>query len=180
VKPAPDSGKTRWAGGGQDISRPFAEAERVVLTGEAINPRWSKRAIEKLTTIRTEYDWLGADGVRGHISGDLIQIWTFYGTRMNRLLANLMDPNGEHCSFNHRSLIIKGSFTADDVTERWKSACDAAMAGAMITPTEQQADALKFFEAVPLSLRLQCIRTRLEPKPRKLMNSLLVLSNHVE
>ena len=168
VKPAPDSGKTRWAGGGQDISRPFAEAERVVLTGEAINPRWSKRAIEKLTTLRTEYDWLGAEGVRGQFSGDLVQIWTFYGTRMNRLLANLMDPGSERSSFNHRSLILKGSFTADDVTERWKSACDAAMAGAMITPTQQQADALKFFEAVPMALRMTSIARRLDPDSKKI------------
>ncbi len=176
VKPAPDSGKTRWAGGGQDISRPFAEAERAVLTGDVVNPRWSKRATDKLVALRTGYTWLGKDGVCSQISGDLVQLWTFYGTRMNRLLANLMDPSGERSSFNHRSLLLKGSYTAENVAELWRTTCDAIEAGAMITPNEQQAEALKFFEAVPLAQRKTSIARRLEPQPRMISRSLVLLA----
>jgi hypothetical protein len=104
--------------------------------------------------------------MQGVLRDNLVELWTFAGTRMNRLVANLLDPGGENSSFNHRAVILKGAFTADEVAEKWKVATAAVEAGAMLNPTEQQSEALKFFEAVPAELRRASISRRLAPQSR--------------
>ena len=166
VKPAQDTGKSRWSGGAQDIGHAFTESERAVLTGETVSKRWSRRATEKLSELRQSYEWLKPTGTQGVLRDNLVELWTFAGTRMNRLLANLLDPSGENSSFNHRAVILKGAFNVDEVAEKWKVATAAVEAGAMLNPTEQQSEALKFFEAVPADLRRASISRRLAPQSR--------------
>ena len=166
VKPAQDTGKSRWSGGAQDIGHSFTESERAVLSGDVVSKRWSRRACEKLSELRQGYAWLKPTGTQGVLRDNLVELWTFAGTRMNRLLANLLDPSGENSSFNHRAVILKDAFTADVVTEKWKVATAAVEAGAMLNPTEQQSEALKFFEAVPAELRRASISRRLAPQSR--------------
>lgn len=169
VKPAPDSGKSRWAGSGQDVGRPFAEAERAVLVGDIASPRWSKRAVERMQVCRAAYADLGTAGVRVVLQGDLATIWTFAGTRMNRLLAGLLDPERDSSSFDHRAVRLAGQFRAADLANRWEEAVTAVTGGAMIVPTEQQCDALKFSEAVPIELCKTLIARRLEPDQRAIV-----------
>ena len=174
VKPAQDTGKSRWSGGSQDIGLAFTEAERAVLTGEMISPRWSRRATEKIGQLREGYAWLKSTGVQGVLADNLVELWTFAGTRMNRLLANLLDPSGESTSFNHRAVLLKGSFSAEDVSEKWKAACGAVANGELLNPTEQQSEALKFFEAVPTALRRASVAKRLEPQNRTISDSIFL------
>jgi ATP-dependent helicase Lhr and Lhr-like helicase len=177
VVPAKDDGKSRWAGGSQDISRPFAEAERAVLTGEAVSPRWSKRAVDKLTSLRETYSWIEGEGITGEIRTNQVEIWTFAGTRMNRLLAAQMDPTAEQSSFTHRSVLLKGSYTATEVVDLWSHACDAVESDARIVATEQQADAIKFSDAVPVALRRKTIEHRLDPQPKVIGRNLKLVSS---
>jgi hypothetical protein len=116
--------------------------------------------------IRAAYDSLGSKGVKAQIVSDTVEFWTFAGTRMNRLLANLLDPNSDRSSFDHRSILLKGSLSADEILVQWGNACDAVKAGAMISPSERQTDLIKFSEAVPTALLRSSIAHRLEPHPR--------------
>ncbi len=166
VTPAKDDGKSRWAGGSQDISRPFSEAERTILTEERVNSRWSKRAVDKLTELRSIYTWIGGNGVMGQLGTNQVELWTFAGTRMNRLIAAQLDPSGEKSSFNHRSVLLKGSYKAEDVEKIWSLSCDRIESGVRIIATEEQANAVKFSDAVPLSLRKLSIEYRLDPQAR--------------
>jgi ATP-dependent Lhr-like helicase len=168
VKHAPDSGKTRWAGAGQDIGRPFAEAERAVLTGDAVNPRWSKRTVEKMATVRERYQAIGPEGVLTQVSGDLITIWTFAGTKLNRLIATQLDPTLETTAFDHRVVRLRQSMNVDAFLPRWSDACAAVAAGAQVIPTDQQCEAIKFNEAVPVGLLKKSIARRLDPVDRGL------------
>jgi hypothetical protein len=114
--------------------------------------------------------------IKGQIRTNLVELWTFAGTRMNRLLAAQMDPSAEQSSFTHRSVILKGSYRADDVATLWAKACDAVESGARIIATDQQADVIKFSEAVPVALRKQSIEYRLDPQPRTISRDLRLVT----
>jgi hypothetical protein len=102
----------------------------------------------------------------GQLGTNQVELWTFAGTRMNRLIAAQLDPSGEKSSFNHRSVLLKGSYKAEDVEKIWSLSCDRIESGVRIIATEEQANAVKFSDAVPLSLRKLSIEYRLDPQAR--------------
>lgn len=58
VVPSTDRGRARWMGASVEVSFSLAQSHLRLLTGETNSSRWSKRAVEKLASIRANHDWL--------------------------------------------------------------------------------------------------------------------------
>lgn len=174
VKPTDDGGKTRWSGAGQDISWPFAQAEMSVLSGDAVNPRWSKRAVEKLASCRSAYPWICAERPVVRLRGEMTEWWTFYGTSMNRLIARQMDPSNERVAFDHRRIIFQGQLAAEEAASLWGQVATAIKGGVRYIPLESQLGTVKFAEAVPPGLLTAQISERLHPRTMEIAERVAV------
>lgn len=177
VKPTTDGGKTRWSGSGQDIGRPFSQAELSILSGDGISPRWSKRAIAQLDTSRSAYPWLSTEKPLVRLRGELSEWWTFYGSAMNRLIARQLDPTDERVSFDHRRIVLQGRLTAEEAAQLWRGLATAISDGARYTPLESQLDLVKFSEAVPRRLLAEQTSRRLHPREQTISDAISITAS---
>ena len=179
VKQSDDGGKTRWSGAGQDIGKPFSQAEQNILGGDHVSQRWSKRAATQIESCRSARDWLPSDRPLVRLRGDLTEWWTFYGTAMNRLIARQLDPTDEQVSFDHRRIVLQGQMTAENVAATWKGVIAAIREGAWYTPLESQLDLVKFAEAVPRSLLAAQTSLRLHPRDQTIADAICIVKSEL-
>jgi ATP-dependent Lhr-like helicase len=177
VKPTEEGGKTRWSGSGQDIGKPFAQAELSILNGDAGSQRWSKRAITQMDSCRSTYSWLSTRRPTVRLRSDLSEWWTFSGTAMNRLIARHLDPTDEKTTFDHRRVLLQGRMTAEQASAIWKELVDAVRSGARYAPIESQLDLVKFSEAVPRHLLAEQTSQRLQPQDYSIEDSINIVSS---
>lgn len=90
VKPTQLEGRSQWSGAGPMLSYPMCQAIRATLVSEEIDLRWSKRAVDAMESLRTEYAWVSDNGNLLIQRGDYVEIWTFAGMKVNNTLALLV------------------------------------------------------------------------------------------
>lgn len=88
VKPVAESGRSRWLGTGAMLSFELCQAIRHLLAGVRTSGVWSRRATERMETLRAKYAWVADDGTFLVRAADGCRWWTFAGTRANMALAN--------------------------------------------------------------------------------------------
>ena len=74
-------GRSRWKGTGAELKFELCQSMRRVLTSDESSPMWSQRAIDKLSELRSNFDWLDAREpvVLVNESGES-EWWTFAGS----------------------------------------------------------------------------------------------------
>jgi ATP-dependent Lhr-like helicase len=92
VEPAEAGGYPRWFGLPVSLDRSLCQAMRRVLSGNAIDPSWSKRAITALDAQRESHVFLDESPLPLEEDPDgRCRWWTFGGGRGNRVLAGLLE-----------------------------------------------------------------------------------------
>ncbi|MFW5876497.1 MAG: DEAD/DEAH box helicase [Myxococcota bacterium] len=91
VQPAPEGRAARWSGAARFLPYELCQAMRRILISEDVDPAWSRRATDVLTTMRAEHTFLH-DALAPMIEGsDEITWWTFAGGAANILLARMLE-----------------------------------------------------------------------------------------
>ncbi|MEZ4444904.1 MAG: DEAD/DEAH box helicase [Polyangiaceae bacterium] len=108
VVPAPEGRAARWGGGPRHLGYELCQAMKRVLIDEDEDPAWSKRASERLRSIRTEHAFLDAEGSTFVEESQSITWWNFAGGGANVLLARLLERElGGSCVSRNTSLTLK-------------------------------------------------------------------------
>ncbi len=91
VEPVSQGGKSRWVGAGQPLHFRMCRAIRRALAGKANEEGWSRRAVERMTTIRSDFEWLDEAGTT--LVRDASRKpawWTFAGQLANATFVQLL------------------------------------------------------------------------------------------
>ena len=91
VQPAEAGRHPRWRGSPILLNRDLCQAIRDVLTDETTPAEWSRRATERLTELRAEYEFLDAEGETLLDDPEGVALWNFAGGRANNLLAKVLE-----------------------------------------------------------------------------------------
>lgn len=88
VEPTELEGKSRWFGAGQALRFALCQAIQRVLAGEEPGAAMSRRAVEQLGTMRSDFPWLTPEATHlvRHSSERLIW-WTFSGLYANSAIG---------------------------------------------------------------------------------------------
>lgn len=139
VKPAEYAKGTRWSGVPQYLGYDLCQAMREILVSDDMDPTWSKRVQEVITTLRAEHMFL-RDEVAPMISeAGEITWWTWAGGRANLMLAQLIekDLGGKVVSRNWSITCKDDAGKSLVALQAWVR--EAATAG---RPTDAEAQAL--------------------------------------
>lgn len=166
VVPSTERGRSRWLGPGTEVGFRFAHAHLAVYAGEVDSSRWSRRATERLQQIREDHAWLQADRLMIELSDDKATLWTFAGTKLNRLLMQELVPGGQVARHDAFSVTMPWTQNADPlaslVTETIQRLRENRPSFA---PPERLLSEIKFHEAVPRDLLMTMLALRLAPEP---------------
>jgi ATP-dependent helicase Lhr and Lhr-like helicase len=163
VEPAEDAGRSRWRCGGQILRHDLCRSIRKVLADDAARPGWSRRAVARLETVRSEYPWLSGD--EAHVllvAGEEAAWWTFAGGRANAALAhelaNRLDAKVRSDNFAVRFPRGLGAEAIGLALDGLRGADPGSLAA---PASEQAIDGLKFSECLPRDLAARVVRARL-------------------
>lgn len=166
VVPSAERGRARWMGSGAEVGFTLAQSHLRILTGEAVNPRWSKRAIDKLASLRLDHDLLAADKLCLTRGDERCELWTFAGTRFNRYLQHELTEPGLPSSFDGFSVSWRTQAAAEELAAKATEAIQRILNGqSTFQAPDQLIQLIKFHEAVPRSLLHQMVSKRLAPEP---------------
>jgi len=166
VAPCNERGRSRWMGSGAEIGCRLASTYKEVLVGDQDSPRWSKRAVSQIGTIRGQYSWLREGSLVVRIDGNLYECWTFAGTRFNRILASLLDDSLAPVASNAYQVIWRTDLAKEEVAQTLAAKIEDVQSGShQYTPDPVLADEIKFHEAVPCELLIEMLQARLAPEP---------------
>ncbi|MEZ4222308.1 MAG: DEAD/DEAH box helicase [Polyangiaceae bacterium] len=109
VRPAPKGRTPRWVGEPRHLSYELCQAMRAVLTETSVDPAWSRRAQEVMTSLRADYTFL-SDGPAPMVdTHDRITWWTFAGGGANTLLGRMLEKElGEKVIASNTSIKLEG------------------------------------------------------------------------
>jgi len=161
VKPVAQAGHSRWLGTGAMLSFELCQAIRQVLAGEAVSDVWSRRASERMTTLRTEYSWVTDEGTFLIRSADGCRWWTFAGTRANMALANaLRNGLGADASPDGLSIHIPDIDLLSRLAELRELCQDNGVAFLPREALEEQMRNLKFSACLPPQIQRELYEYR--------------------
>jgi ATP-dependent Lhr-like helicase len=119
VEPAEDGAYPSWFGQPVLLSRELCEAMRALLSGDASEPTWSRRASKVMAEMREDYAFLQDDTTALQSSGDRVKWWTFAGGRANALLAAcLRERLGDKVIANNLAVTLAGDAAKSDAAIR--------------------------------------------------------------
>ena len=149
VEPTDQKGRSRWIGEGQFLGFSVCQAIRRVLTTEANEPNWSKRATDQIGEVRKEHPWASADRTTlvQQPNGE-VQWWTFAGGLANTLLTDHLG-GGAKANSNNLCIRFPSSMKLADV----ERLIDARIRDEIVpVPSEEAINNLKFGECLPPSI----------------------------
>jgi ATP-dependent Lhr-like helicase len=119
VEPAEEGAYPSWFGQPILLSRELCGAMQTLLSSDAIEPIWSKRATKVMAEMRKDYAFLQDDTTALQPSGDRMRWWTFAGGRANALLAAcLRERLGDKVVANNLAVSFAGDAARSDVAIR--------------------------------------------------------------
>lgn len=162
VEPSSDRGRGAWIGRSQGLSHHLAKAAQTVLVGDVASSLWSTRAAAAMERIRGEFSHVRTERntLAVFAGGRRTEWFTFAGARTNEILA-------QHLHRTHSFSAQPGDFSISfpegtsltDLQRAITELTSAAVAeGARFDDDEEEA--LKFHECLPVSLRQEVLRRR--------------------
>jgi ATP-dependent Lhr-like helicase len=173
VEPAVDGGRSRWRGQGQFLNHELCRAIRRLLIDDAAPPAWSRRAVSRMASVRSDFPWLAGDDANVlHASSGQAVWWTFAGGQANAALAHeLARRLGGYVtsdSFAVRFPTHLATNAADRSIHDLRSAAPAHL----VPPVSEQAlEGLKFSGCLPQDLANLVVEARLSA-PRAIEETL--------
>jgi ATP-dependent Lhr-like helicase len=162
VEPAEEGGRSRWRGEGQPLGFVLCQAIKDVLAEAAEQPRWSRRARQRMTDIRSGYSWARPGSTSLVLAEKGIHWWTFAGGRANAGLAHGLSVKlGCRVTWNNLAVRLEGDLQLDRVEAAIR---DLRLAGAEVLAPEideQAVIGLKFAECLPPKQASGVVRSRL-------------------
>jgi ATP-dependent Lhr-like helicase len=163
VEPAEDEGRSRWRGQGQFLAFELCRAIRRLLADEAVLPTWSRRAVARIESIRSDFPWLAGDesNVLCQAGGEAAW-WTFAGGRANTALAadlgRQLDMKVTSDNFAvkfppHQPLAV--------LEPEIRRLADLDPGSLRIPVSDSAREELKFVECLPIGLANRVIQDRL-------------------
>jgi ATP-dependent Lhr-like helicase len=136
----------------------------MILAGEEVSPRWSRRAQGRLSELREQHSFVHAHGpTLLSRSPAEIEWWTFAGTRANAMLASELARSCDG-RVDHDGLAVMiegaGGLSAVDEAVRELALRDPSS----MTPAvdEDALEGLKFAECLPRELGLAVLGARMQ------------------
>jgi ATP-dependent Lhr-like helicase len=90
VKPSKLPGKSTWIGAGPLWSKELCFSIKKLLSYDAISESWSKRAAQKISDLREEFDWVQENNTGMFQEKDRAIWWTFAGKLTNTNIAHII------------------------------------------------------------------------------------------
>ena len=119
VEAGKEKGRSRWKGKGQALSFRLCQAIKQVLARDDEREYWSNRARQQMTSVRSEFAWLEADGtalVRD--DNGTTEWWTFAGLAANATLGNeLAQVTKSRVTYDSFSIIFEPQVSANAIEE---------------------------------------------------------------
>ncbi len=160
VEPIGQSKLPRWQGAPTSSGRQLCQAIRQILTTRDTSPVWSRRATQRLTELRAEYD-LDPDHILDLVPDAYgLRLWTFAGGRANNILGRVLESKlGEKITLDNLYIGFRDRAAQSDAAIR------QALAELREEGRPNRADALRFAETCArgrLSKFQPCLPERLE------------------
>ncbi len=156
-------GRSRWKGTGPELKFDLCQAMRGVLTTSEQSPRWSQRASDKLTELRSNFHWLDA-----HLPVVLInedgesEWWTFAGYGANvSVLPALSQRTQSQVTCDSFSLTFEGHLTPQVIDQAVRSLPETPRQELLPLVDSKAIQAVKFSECLPPALITNMLRLRL-------------------
>lgn len=172
VEPSSAGGRLRWPGSSRPMSFEMTQAVRRVLLGaELPGVRLTKRATDRLTEVREEYEGrvsTGAARVLEATAGGDARWWTFAGARENGSMVAALTRTAPHLleghvSWNDWYLTVHPEAGATSLNEGWSG----ARAQALVDPSvldplvdDRALAEVKFGDMVPREMLRRQISSR--------------------
>jgi ATP-dependent helicase Lhr and Lhr-like helicase len=91
VRPAEYAKLPTWQGAPRFLSYELCQAMRRVLVDDVVDPRWTRRAVDVIQSLRAEHEFLRDHPSPMVSSPKGITLWTFAGGAANLLLARMIE-----------------------------------------------------------------------------------------
>jgi ATP-dependent helicase Lhr and Lhr-like helicase len=164
VVPTQERGKTRWQGVGRDQSFHWAQAHQAILCGTETSLRWSRRANEGIERQREQFQWLPSKGFSLRRVASQNEIWTFAGSRFNRILLQelgILEHSGSSDALHVRWV---GAESMVETAESVRKATRQVQHGALYSIPPNMKSFIKFSEAAPEAAIYHMLTKRLVPE----------------
>jgi ATP-dependent Lhr-like helicase len=160
VEAAREGGKSRWVGSGQPLHFRLCRAVRRVLTGNASQEGWSRRARERVAAIRADFDWLDEKSTVLLRDGSQKAVWwTFAGQLANAALSQGLAAEGQSPSSENLSVTVPEAGPAlDGALSGLERRAPTDLAPAVSDDALRQ---VKFSECLPRELAAKSLAARL-------------------
>lgn len=162
VTPSGDEGRSRWAGTGQPIRYELCQAMRDVLLGAELPATISQRAVQALSELRKDFEWLDGSSTAVVRKKDGVRWWTFGGLYANAAIAaGLKSRYGYATAPNNLSIKIAGESSDSAVVDAIHAmrALDAETLAPEVTA--KAIDGLKFSACLPPGLAGRVLQRRM-------------------
>ena len=166
VEPAQETGRSRWMGSSVPLSPGLCAAIRHVLQSDEQNPAWSRRAVERIASLRQDLaDCCGEGSVIAR-RGISVEWWTFAGLAANQTVVQYLQPHVES-PLRADNLWINLPL---DISIEWLIHTIQELRGIQSLPDwdlqQPAADLLKFGDLLPDHLLRDLILARIADIPR--------------
>jgi ATP-dependent Lhr-like helicase len=167
VEAAEETGRSRWRGAGPTLGFSLCQAIRLLLAGEHVSPRWSRRAQARLGELRNEHTFVQAEGpTLLSRPSSRIEWWTFAGTKANAVLAGELGRLGvgrvEHDAL---AIAVEGTEGQTDIVALVQELGKRAPASMTPVVEEDALEGLKFSACLPRELGLAVLAARMQDLP---------------
>ena len=162
VEPSEALGRSRWKGTGAELKFDLCRSIRSVLTSDESSPMWSQRAIDKLSELRSNFDWLDEREpvVLVNESGES-EWWTFAGYGANAsVVPALSQATRSEVTCDSFSLTFAEPLSPTDITRAIRGLCDVSPDTLLPLIDDKAVEAVKFSECVPRHLLLHALQLR--------------------
>lgn len=168
VEPTHDPGRSRWMGSSIPLSPALCASVRDILLSTDQNPRWSRRAVDRLAELRLDFSRCCSDGSVIARRGLSLEWWTFAGLAANQTIVQYLQP---HFKSPLRADNLWISLPSDESIEHLNQTLRELRSTDNPPDWELQqpaADLLKFGDLLPHHLFRDLIMARLGDSPRAL------------
>jgi ATP-dependent Lhr-like helicase len=167
VEASDETGRSRWRGTGPTLGFALCQAMRLLLAGEEVSPRWSRRARTRLEELREQHSFVHPEGptLLSRSPGE-VEWWTFAGTRGNATLAGELDGLcGGRVEHDALAVTVEGAEGLSDVTAAVREL--SSRSPPSLTPAVEEAalEGLKFPQCLPRDLGLDVLASRMQDIP---------------
>lgn len=166
VEASDERGRSRWKSESQGLGFRLSQAIQRILLSNSSQPSWSRRAQERIDTLRDGYSWLTNEGSVIRLdSGGETAWWTFAGHRTNASLAPALAEatmsKVEHDSF---VLVFEPHVKPSDLEQALATIQSRDLSLFLPEVDEQAVHGLKFSECLPSDLAHNVLQVRLQDK----------------